>query len=51
VAAFVWEEIEACAARLLDDVHVLARAYGWSERAILALPEMRRAAYLERVAT
>jgi hypothetical protein len=51
IAAFLWEEIEAYSARLLDDVHVLARAYGWSESAILALPEARRAAYLERVTT
>lgn len=44
--AFVWEEIEACALALLDDVHQLASAYGWSERAILALSDVRRAAYL-----
>lgn len=48
-AAFLWEEIEVQARRLLDEVHLLARAYGWSESEILALPEARRAAYLERV--
>ena len=47
--AFLWEEIDARAMALLDDVHRLARAYGWSERAILALGESRRAAYLERL--
>ena len=36
-------------ARLLDDVHRLARAYHWSEREILALPPRRRAQYLARV--
>ena len=46
---FLWEEIDARAMVLLDDVHRLARAYGWSERAILALGESRRAAYLERL--
>jgi hypothetical protein len=47
--AFLWEEIDARAMALLNDVHRLARAYGWSERAILALGESRRAAYLERL--
>lgn len=35
--------------RLLDAVHVLARAYHWSEREILALPRRRREQYLARV--
>ena len=49
IAAFLWEEIEAGARHLLDQIHLLASAYGWSEREILALPESRRAAYLQRV--
>ena len=47
VGAFVWEEIAGRAAAVLGDVHRLALAYGWSERAILALSPQRRAAYLE----
>jgi hypothetical protein len=47
--AFLWEEIQAQARTLLDDVHRLASAYGWSERAVLAMNEARRAAYLERL--
>jgi hypothetical protein len=47
--AFLWEEIEARAMALLDDVHRLALAYGWSERTILSMSEARRAAYLERL--
>ncbi len=35
--------------RLLDQVHVLAQAYGWSEAQILALSPHRRARYLARV--
>lgn len=35
--------------RLLDQVHVLAQAYGWSETQILALSPNRRARYLARV--
>jgi hypothetical protein len=47
IASFLWTEICAAVERLLSDVHVLARAYGWSEAAILALSPTRRAAYLE----
>lgn len=49
IGAFLWEEIEAGARHLLDQVHLLASAYGWSERDILAMPDSRRAFYLERV--
>ncbi|HEU5137489.1 MAG TPA: hypothetical protein VFU13_20265, partial [Steroidobacteraceae bacterium] len=49
VPAYLWEELDVRARRLLDEVHVLAKSYGWSERDILALPETRRYAYLERV--
>lgn len=34
---------------LLDDVHDLAIGYHWSEAEILALPESRRRAYLDRL--
>jgi hypothetical protein len=49
VPAFLWEEIEVRARRLLDEVHALARSYGWSERQILDLSDLRRNAYLERM--
>jgi hypothetical protein len=49
VAAFVWEEVDVRARRLLDEVHVLALAYGWSEPEILALADTRRRSYIERV--
>jgi hypothetical protein len=48
---FLWSEIEARAGRLLDEVHLLAAAYGWPEREILALSPARRAAYLNRAAS
>ncbi len=51
VAAFLWEEVAARAQGLLNDVHLLASAYGWREADVLALSEARRAAYLERVTT
>ena len=49
IVAFLWTEIEARACRLLQDVHVLARAYGWSEREVLDLSPLRRELYLEMV--
>lgn len=50
IAAYLWDDIDAHARALLDEVHTLARAYGWTEPEILALSDARRAAYLERVA-
>lgn len=47
IAAYLWEEIKAEALRLLHEVDVLARAYGWRETEILALSAPRRRAYLE----
>lgn len=48
-AAFLLHEIDAYALQVLDDVHQLARAYGWSERDILAMRPSRRRRYLDRV--
>jgi hypothetical protein len=47
IAAFLWDEIHAWAQRTLQDVHVLARAYGWREQDILAMSPQRRQIYLE----
>jgi hypothetical protein len=49
IGRFFWTEIAAYAAGLIEDVHALAALYGWSESAILALPERRRRRYLERL--
>ncbi|WP_269936626.1 hypothetical protein [Arthrobacter sp. HY1533] len=49
IASYLWNELHHWARRLLIDVHTLARAYGWSEQDILALPPLRRQAYLELV--
>jgi hypothetical protein len=50
VAEFVRRRYEAAAHRLLREVHLLARAYGWTEPEVLALSPARRAAYLRLVA-
>jgi hypothetical protein len=47
IAAFFWAEIAALASRLLREVDVLARAYGWREADILELSASRRDAYLQ----
>ena len=49
VVSFFWTELGARAERLLPEVHVLARAYGWREADILAMGEARRHFYLELV--
>lgn len=50
VAGYLWEEVDVSARQLLNEIHLLAQAYGWSEPQILALSAMRRSAYLTRVA-
>ncbi len=50
IVSFFWSEINAWAARLLREVHVLASAYGWREADILAMSAWRRQRYLEMVA-
>lgn len=48
--ALLWDDVSARARALLEEVHQLAFAYGWSERDILALTPERRASYLSMVA-
>lgn len=50
IVSFLWIEIHAHAKRLLQEVHTVARAYGWHEADILALSPVRRQFYLEMVA-
>ena len=49
IASFLWTKIDALARRLLREVNVLARAYGWREADILGMTVARRQAYLEMV--
>jgi hypothetical protein len=49
VEIFLWTKIDALARRLLREVNVLARAYGWREADILDMSAARRQAYLELV--
>ncbi len=51
VGSFLWKKVDAWALRLLQEVHALARAYGWSERDIICMTPWRRHAYLEMLGT
>jgi hypothetical protein len=46
---YVLQELRAQAARLYEELHLLARSYHWTEETILALPRHRRAAYAEHI--
>ena len=49
IGELVWQKVRAAAERVLLDIDMLARAYGWTEREVLRLSPMRRAAYLQMV--
>jgi hypothetical protein len=50
IVSFFWAELTAQAKRLLQEVHTLARSYGWREADILAMSAQRRQLYLDLVA-
>lgn len=47
VGAVLWTELQARAERLMLQIDLLARTYGWSEADILGMSGVRRAAYLQ----
>jgi len=47
--AYAVAELAEHQRRVIDDVHVLASAYGWDEATIAALPAWRRARYRELI--
>lgn len=49
IVSFFWNEIDHWAKHLLLDVHMLARAYGWSEAEILKINPRHRQFYLEMI--
>ncbi len=46
IVSFLWNEIDLWARGMMREVHILARAYGWSEKEILAVSPRRRRIYL-----
>ena len=49
IVSYLWSEIEDWAQRLVLEIHVLASAYGWSEKEIVALTANRRRMYWDLV--
>lgn len=49
IESFFWGEINAWAQRVLNEVHVLASAYGWREADILNMSASRRQCYLDLI--
>ena len=49
IAAFLWAELDSWATQMLDEIHVIASRYGWSEAQILDLSPSRRHYYLDRL--
>jgi len=47
VGALLWQQVQAAAPIVLQEVADLAAAYGWTEAAVLSLPAARRRAYLD----
>lgn len=46
VAGFLWHEVQVRGRRLLQEIDLLARTYGWTEGEILRLSEQRRSLYV-----
>ncbi|HEV2690485.1 MAG TPA: hypothetical protein VGV35_18135 [Bryobacteraceae bacterium] len=51
IGCVLWAEVRHAALSILREVHELASAYGWTERAILEMTASRRACYLEMART
>lgn len=49
IVTFFWAELSTQARRLFQEVHTLARFYGWREADILAMSPKRRQVYLDMV--
>ncbi|MDX2032418.1 MAG: phage baseplate protein [Blastocatellia bacterium] len=49
IVSFLWREIEALVMQLFREIHLLARAYHWSEAEILGMSARRRRQYLEMI--
>ena len=49
VGEMLWQKVRAAAERVLLEIDMLARTYGWTEREVLRLSPLRRAAYLQMV--
>ena len=49
ILSYLWSEIDDWARRLLNEIHALASAYGWSEAEIISLSARRRNLYRQMI--
>lgn len=49
ILPFFWKEIDVWARRTLQDIHLLASAYGWTQSEVMALTAARRRTFTEMV--
>lgn len=49
IVSYLWSEVDDWARRLLNEIHALASAYGWSEAEIISLSARRRNLYLQMI--
>ena len=49
IVSYLWTELDSWAQRTLNEIHLLASAYSWSESAILSLTPARRQLYVSMV--
>jgi hypothetical protein len=49
IVSFFWNEIDAWARRILQEIDCLASAYGWQEKEILALSPFKRQLYFNMI--
>lgn len=49
IAGFLWAEINNWAQRAMQEVCILARSFGWSEKDILSMSPRRRQLYLQMI--
>lgn len=50
IASYLWKELSALARSIFNEIHLLARYYGWSESEILSMMPARRKIYVEMTA-
>jgi hypothetical protein len=51
IVSYLWAEINSWAQRIIGEVYLLARSFGWSEKDILNMSAYRRQLYLEMLRT
>lgn len=49
IVSYLWTELDTWAQRTLNEIHLLASAYGWTEEQILKLSPVRRQLYMSMV--